>query len=201
MAITKNNWQAAWPAMPVKADTSPAAILGMNTPQLCQLGSDQMGMIGVVAFEWQLKGLVQFLGAPWTPTQCAECGQLAYEECYWFSLAELKQFFTRIKVGRYTSHKNFTPAVFMEFLQDYSAEMLTARYDHYSQQKPKWTPPEEPVSDEVFNEKMAEIMAMLRTPEEISIGEKFGSEDQFEQHRQQMIDELQKQYPDQQKTE
>ena len=149
--ITPQNWQQSLETLPVKSDTSPAVILGMNTPQLCQLGKGASGtMAGVAIFRAMIVSLASFLGAPWTKEQCHECGQLAYDECYWFSLAELKQFFTRVKTGKYTSHKNFLPAVFMEFLQEYSEEMKAARYDHFSQQKgkPAIHPDAKPLTDE-----------------------------------------------------
>jgi len=113
-------------------------ILASNTPALSQLGRDtEGGMMGINFFDAQLTNLVEFVGAKMSPAQIRECAELAYEECYWFTFAELKQFILRIKTGVYTSNKNFSPLVFMEFLRMYAEERLCYRYDHYSQLKPK----------------------------------------------------------------
>ena len=149
-------------------------------------------MMGITVFDAQITALLEYSGIQWSGGQIGETARLAYDEYHWMSLGELKQFFIRVKKGVYNSHKNMIPPVFMEFLTEYGEEMKAARYEYYSQeaQKTKWTPPENPVSDDVFNEKMAEIMAVLKTPEEQTIAEKFGSADAFEKHRQEMIKKL-----------
>lgn len=94
-------------------------------------------MVGVQVFTILIASTAAFMDGKWSREQVNECGQLAYEECYWFTIAELKQFLSRIKTGFYTSHKNFSPAVFMEYLKIYSDERLEERYNYHSQAKPK----------------------------------------------------------------
>jgi len=93
-------------------------------------------MVGVNVYVAGITSIVKFIGADWNADQIFECAELAYQECYWFSLAELKHFIVRIKTGVYRSHKNFSPSVFMEFLQEYSGEALAGRGEYYGQAKP-----------------------------------------------------------------
>ena len=138
LQITRQNWQESWPAIPVKADTPPEVVTCCSTPALNQLGKDVDGdMMGITVFNAQFTSLVEFIGAAMRPEQITECAQLAYEEYYWFTLAELKQFILRVKTGVYTSHKNFSALVLMEFLKQYADERLEHRYNHYSQLKPQ----------------------------------------------------------------
>lgn len=156
--ITKENWLQKWPEIPVKASSSAVEVLKLETPQLCRMGKLDGEMFGITIFRGLIADLVGYMGASWSPDQCDECGQLAYEECYWFFLAELKQFILRVKTGVYKSHKNFSPAIFMEFLQEYAAEMHEIRGQYYGQSKKSdWVEPENPVADELFNQVMAEI--------------------------------------------
>lgn len=89
----------------------------------------------------QFTTLIEFVGASMNPMQIHECAQLAYDQYYWLTLAEFKQFILRVKTSYYTSNKNLTALVLMEFLKEYTDERLEARYDHFSQQKPKFKRP------------------------------------------------------------
>lgn len=158
----------------MKADTTSVEVLQLGTPQLCQLGQPGQSAqtVGTLVFNIQIDLLLQFMGVAdkWNDVMLDECAELAYAECYWFSLAELKQFTHRVKTGHYTSHKNLTPAVLMEFLQIYSAEMMKARGDYYGKSKvTTWQPPDEqapdpkdrPVSDAAMAEAMKQLMQAL----------------------------------------
>ena len=138
LQVSSQNWQQSWDLIPVKADTSPAELLQLNLPALSQLGKNAVGgMAGVTAFKMQFTNLVEFVDAKMNDGQIRECSELAYEEYHWFTLAELKQFILRVKTGVYTSHKNFSALVLMEFLKQYADERLEHRYNHYSQLKPQ----------------------------------------------------------------
>lgn len=89
------------------------------------------------------------MGGNFSQAQVNRCAELAYTEYHWFTIVELKQFFVRVEMGFYTSHKNFTPAVLMEFLKEYADERMAERYDHFSQQKPSGNihPESKPLTD------------------------------------------------------
>ena len=160
----------------------------MNTPALSVLGKAGDGqMIGEVFFHAQLIGLLEYVGIQWTIGQVTECAKTAYSEYYWLTLAELKQFFTRVKAGHYTSNKNMMPPVFMEFLREYTSEMEVERYNYFSveAQKTRWTPPENPVSDEVFAAGMEKIKGLFAPDPELTISEQLGGEDKFRELKQQ----------------
>lgn len=185
--ISKKTWQGSYQALPVKADTCALELFQMGTPALSTLGKDSDGeMVGIAVFMTQIVSVLEFMGIKWTNPQIWECAQLAYDEYHWFSLAELKQFFTRVKKGDYSSNKNLNPAILLEFITSYADEMQPARYNYFSQkaQKTSWVPPENPVSDEKFKEVMENIIDMLTPEEDKTIGEQVGGEENFEQLKQ-----------------
>lgn len=172
--------------MPVKADTLPLQVLQMRTPELSTLGKAASGeQNGMLFVNMQLISLLEYVGVQWTKGQVAECAKTTYNEYHYFTLAELKQFFTKVKAGHYTSNKNMMPPVFMEFLKSYADEMLAERYAYFSAeaQKPKWTPPANPVSDEVFAEGMAKLKGLFAPDPELSIAENLGGEEKFNEAR------------------
>jgi hypothetical protein len=156
-------------------------VLQLETPALSMLGKDVDGeMMGITIISVQITNMVDYLDLKWTPYQIGECSRLTYEEYYWLSVAELKQFFNRVKTGFYQSEKNIRPDVFAGFLLSYTNEMHAARGSYFSgKEKRSWTPPETPVTDDVFSSKMNEIMSIL-APKDESIADKLGGEDQFE---------------------
>lgn len=138
LAITSENWQQRWGSLPVKADSSAAEVLSLRTPHLSQLGVAPSGrFVGVIIFSAQIASLAGFIGLNWTKEQMDECGELAYQEQPWLTLAELKQFFLRLKTGKYSSNKNLNPAIFLEFLSEYAGEMLGERSVFYDKQPKK----------------------------------------------------------------
>lgn len=125
----------------------------METPQICLLGkaSDGVTMMGIKVFQFVVSDLCLYMGADkCSEDAMLECGELAYSEAHWLSLAELKLFTVRVKTGQYTSHKNFSPAILMEFLKEFLGEMLRARGEYYGakKQESKWVEPENPISVE-----------------------------------------------------
>lgn len=121
-------------------------------------------MIGIAVFQAQIINLIEFMGICWSELQISDCGQLAYEQYYWFTLAELKQFILRVKTSHYTSNKNFSPLVLMDFLNQYAEERKQARYEHYSQQAPKvqFDPEAKPLTDEQMTQLTSSITDIAR---------------------------------------
>lgn len=118
-------------------------MLALSTPPLCQIGQkgENAVLVGTLIFNTQIDALLHFLGVAdkWSSYMLDECAALAYEEYYWFTIAELKQVMSRIKVGYYSSHKNFTPSELMKFLKQYADEMIEAR-GQYKWEKAKTEP-------------------------------------------------------------
>lgn len=154
-----SNWQQSYQEIKISSTTTPTQVLALNTPALNQLGRVNEEMRGVAVFQFAILNLVDYMGAGWTQGQITEAGELAYQEAYWLSLAELKLFITRIKTSYYKSHKNFTPVVFMEFLQEFTSEMYHERGAYYAAQQKKsdWVEPDNPVSDEVVSIAFAKL--------------------------------------------
>lgn len=164
-------------------------VLQQETIQLSKLGKDEFGMIGVAVFQFAIINLCEFLGVSWGEAQIAECGQLAYSEAFWLSLSELKLFTVRVKTSHYTSHKNFSPAVLMDFLKEFTGEMMQARGEYYGN-KPstKWVEPKEPVSPERIDKAMEELKAELaRNLEEFEQKEAAKEQSEREQRRKQWL--------------
>lgn len=107
----------------------------METQELCKLGKVQDTMTGVKVFQFAISDLVEYLGANWSEYQILEAGELSYAEAYWMTLSELKLLTHRIKTSYYKSHRNFSPAVFMEWLQDYIGELNYERAEYFSKKE------------------------------------------------------------------
>lgn len=166
-------------AIPVRSDTSPMQLFQMQTPALSQLGKSRSGyFVGAVVLCHQISSLLKFIGLTWSDEQIGETAHIAYLEYYWLTLAEIKQFFTRVKMGIYNSNKNINPAILLEFMNDYCSTMKAERYEYFSAeaQKTKWKAPENPVTHEVFHEKMEQVLNALKAPEEKTISETLGGE-------------------------
>lgn len=124
--------------MSIRADTTPAELIACNTPALSQMGQNANGgMIGAAIIKGFIMSLASFGGFDWKEEQIIECAAMAYSEYYWLTLAELKQFFLKVKTAEYESHKNISMMILMGFLKDYAELQLSNRYDHYSMKKDK----------------------------------------------------------------
>ena len=94
-------------------------------------------MMGETVLVEMAKSIMEFVGGvPWTESQMLNFAAIAYQEYYWFTFAEIKQFSLRVKTGVYESNKNVSPVVLMGWMLEYSQERLEHRYNHYSQLKP-----------------------------------------------------------------
>jgi len=118
--------------MAVRVSTSPTEIYDMRTPSLSSLGMTNGVMVGFDIFQYSLLGIVDFLELKWNENQLRECAQLAYDEYYWFNLAEVKQFCLLVKTGTYESHKNISPALLLGFMEDYASRMRYERAEYYN---------------------------------------------------------------------
>lgn len=133
-----------------------------DVPQLCQLGRKDGIMNGVKVFQYFIADIFEFCGVSVSEMQILECGQLAYGEAYWITLAELKLFVVRMKTGHYRSHKNLSPALLMENLQDYIAELLFERGQYHATKPAEWEEPENPVPEQAVQEVFMKISAQLQ---------------------------------------
>jgi hypothetical protein len=163
-----SNWQQSYQEIKLSSTTTAVQVLELNTPSLNQLGKVGSEMKGVAVFQFAILNLVDYMGASWNAAQINEAGELAYTEAYWLSLAELKLFINRIKTSFYKSHKNFTPVVFMEFLQEFTAEMYHERGAYFAAQQKKsdWVEPENPVTPEMWSELISNLEANLSASKE-----------------------------------
>ncbi len=187
-----SNWQQSYQEIKLSSTTTAVQVLALNTPSLNQLGKVGSEMKGVAVFQFAILNLVDYMGAQWNAAQINEAGELAYTEAYWLSLAELKLFINRIKTSYYKSHKNFTPVVFMEFLQEFTAEMYHERGAYYAAQQKKsdWVEPENPVSDEMFSSVFEQLRKQMTSSEDMS--DKNEAFDRLENYRKRDIpDEVQ----------
>jgi len=124
-------WKQVMQAVNVPAIMNCMDVVRVDTVQLCQLGKNQVsgGMEGIVCIKSHLLSIVSFFGMAdkWTADMFRETADIAYKECYWLSLAELQHFVNRVKAGKYSSQKNFNPAIFMEWLNEFSDEIHATR--------------------------------------------------------------------------
>lgn len=119
-------------------------------------------MNGVKVFQYFIADIFEFCGISVSEMQILECGKLAYGEAYWITLAELKLFVVSVKTGHYRSHKNLSPALLMENLQDYVAELLFERGQYHATKPTEWKEPENPVPEQAVQEVFMKISAQLQ---------------------------------------
>ena len=111
----------------------------LNLPALSSLEEPKTN--GVLVLQLVILEILDFMGQEWTPNQITECSELSYQEYYWFTIGELKQFAMRLKTGYFGKiYGKFAPAHLMEFLKDYSDEMFEARADYFGKAKLQQTP-------------------------------------------------------------
>lgn len=133
-----------------------------EVPQLCQLGRKDGIMVGIKVFQYFVADIFEFCGVSVSEMQILETGQLAYGEAYWMNLAELKLFVVRIKTGHYRSHKNLTPALLMEHLADYTAELLFERGQYHATKPTAWQEPPNPVPEQAVQEVFMKLSAQFQ---------------------------------------
>jgi hypothetical protein len=125
----KLHWLPEWSSLSISANEEMTAVVKMASPQLHEYGvNEKMNEPeGVLLFQAQIIKLVKFMGADWDKEMAKEAAKLAYQEANWMTVAEVKFFINRIMFGKYESHKNFTPAIFMQFLNSFINETLATR--------------------------------------------------------------------------
>ena len=125
----KLHWLPAWNNIEISANQDIATVVKIQSPQLHEFGDNEtLGeKEGLLIFQAQIIRLVKFMGGDWDKDMTKEAAKLAYQEANWMTIAELKFFINRVMCGKYDSHKNFTPAIFMQFLNDFINETLSTR--------------------------------------------------------------------------
>lgn len=138
-------------AIQVTASTPPSEILSKGLQQLSEFGRLPDGrMYGAALFKDVIISIVEFYGETWSDPMILQAATIAYNEAYWFTLAELKQFALKVKggSGEYSSNKNLKPPILLQFLDTYMTERLTERAGKFDERKRATTTTEEPTEDE-----------------------------------------------------
>lgn len=159
-----------WQKTTVSANTPPPEIYRANLPTLSSLYDPLTN--GVLALELIILEILEFMGIEWSENLTKQCSELAYMEYYWFNIGELKQFVSRVKLGYFGKiYGKFSPAILMEYLMDYSSEMLIARERYFGMAKvvvqvdsEPLTPEEEARQSEFFK-KLTDIAKTFTTGE------------------------------------
>lgn len=125
----KLQWLPAWNSLEISANVEASEVVKTSSPQLHEFGiNEKMNEPeGVLLFQSKIIFLAKFFGGDWDPSMAKETAKIAYREANWMTVAEVKLFIARFECGKYTSHKNFTPAIFMEHLNGYINEILSTR--------------------------------------------------------------------------
>lgn len=148
--ISKDDVYKAMAAIQVTASTPPSEILSKGTQQLSELGKLPDGrMFGATLFKDVIISIIEFYGETWSDQMILQAATIAYNEAYWFTLAELKQFALKVKggAGEYSSNKNLKPPILLQFLDAYMTERLTERAGKFDERK-RATISTEPTEDE-----------------------------------------------------
>lgn len=141
----------------VNVDTPATELYRLNTPPLSSLNEPFIN--GVLVLQLLIIEILDFLGVEWSENQIQDCGELAYPEYYWFTIAELKQFSQRVKMGYFGKiYGKFSPSTLMEYFKDYAGDMLGARAEYYGNKKIEppvahltpLTPEEQEIQDKYF---------------------------------------------------
>lgn len=154
-------------------------------------------MEGQIVWLEAIAGIVKFLGGGWGEEMIMEAARLAYQENYWLSLAEVKYFSDRCKTGKYQSNKNFSPSVFMGWLNEYSNEIHSTRGDVMAYDwKRKIKEPEEEggevkyISDELMKEMFNNLQMALNSFRQAEDGKEVAELKRLNDNRQKDFDEL-----------
>lgn len=129
----------------------------------CSAGNQQLSTLGlnakggdlaVTLLTLQVNLVKQFFAIDWSDDMVCLCASVIYDEFKWLTTVEFKSFINRVLSGFYSDMRNLSPAILTQWLRSYAKEIIEAR----SQNKPKWIPPENPVSDDVWNSIMPAII-------------------------------------------
>lgn len=158
LSNSKMIWRQALEECPVRESNSVLQVVAMKGAQLSTMGTFEGVKVGLLAFGDVFTGIVDYLCLNWNnpKSKILELSTMAYNEYYFFSIAEIKHFSLKMKSGEYQSNKNLTPADLYRFLTDYANQVLFERAQQFGMQKPKKS---RPVPDA---KKVPEIEALLR---------------------------------------
>jgi len=128
IAISNENWQQNWELTKVSSDATALTVVAAGGAALSQMGKNANGgMLGVTIWKAAIMEVVEFCAWNWNANQIRQAAEMEYEDCYCVTLPELKLFTRRLSRGVYTSNKNISPAIFLEFLADYTKEIIFER--------------------------------------------------------------------------
>lgn len=163
MQLTPQNWQAKWSELAITKDTPLSLILAEKAPAISTLNKGKPSVKnGIAVFAMFIASVCEYMGVEWSQYQRDECAQSAFDEYYYLSLPELRLFYQRLKSSWYTRKdlSRFAPIHLMAWLEQFADEVLEARRIA-ADKKPAWTPPKNPVSDEVFNAGISQLVDQM----------------------------------------
>lgn len=122
-------WLPVWESLSISSSLTAVDVVKIKAPKLYELGvNETLGTReGMEAFFGSITSIVKFFAAGWDEGMLEETARFAYEEYNWLTVAELKLFTTRVKVGKYPRNKNFNPGIYMECLTEFAYEIKRAR--------------------------------------------------------------------------
>jgi len=118
---------------------------------------------GVAVFQKLVLDIVKFFGGDWSEDQIQDCGEVCFNEWHYLTFAELKHFIHKVKsggfkeVGKPVIYGQFVPATLIDWFCIYASDNLRERENYFSNSKPEWKEPENPVSDEIVNQVIGEV--------------------------------------------
>lgn len=112
----------------VKDSSDLVKIYKAGSGQLSQLVKNNGEMIDKSSAYQYLKIMFtfinQFFGITWHDQQLTEVSKMFYAQYWYWHLLDLKVFSQRIVSAQYTSNKNYSPAILMEFALKYDTERV-----------------------------------------------------------------------------
>lgn len=97
----------------------------------------------IQVFEVVVLQLLEWLGVEWSSMQIRDTAELLSAEYHWMTLAELKAFTSKIKLGHYGKEwGKLRPLAFTEWMAAWADELLIARASFVGMAKPDPLPAE-----------------------------------------------------------
>lgn len=136
----------------------------LNTPSVSMLNVGEKSTVkGVAVFQKLVLDIVNFFGGDWSKEQIKDCGEVCFNEWYYLTFAELKHFIHNVKSGGFKEHGkpvmygSFVPATLIDWFCSYAAQNIKERENYFSNSRPPFVEPENPVSDETVNQVVNEV--------------------------------------------
>ena len=95
----------------------------------------------IQVFEVIILQLLEWLGVEWSEMQIRETAELMSAEYHWMTLAEIKAFTAKVKIGQYGKEwGKFRPMLLMGWMREWSIDVLIARETYIGMAKPQPLP-------------------------------------------------------------